>query len=217
MSGGCSGGSCSTGSCQSDEDRLPPGMLSRYDLDQDTGLGTLVWAETTDSGIDDSVIKLISKIRSNTNDRIFAMITGPAEIRPLYDVLFSYGVDTIYHVRSKALEIYDSELYADALSDIAKRIDPMFITLSATKKGNEVAGLTGSRLGRDVKTSINDIPNIDDVMTVEDPRKGSVSTMIGHAKSPIITTVDTTGFDIPKRMEGRKGTVISRPFTASRT
>ena len=217
MSGGCSGGSCSTGSCQSDEDRLPPGMLSRYDLDQDTGLGTLIWAETTDSGIDDSVIRLISRIRSNTNDRIFAMITGPAEIRPLYDVLFSYGVDTIYHVRSKALEDYDADLYSDALSDIAKRIDPMFITLSATKKGDEVAKLTGSRLGRDVTIDAHNIPDIDDVMTVEDPRKGSVSTVIGHARSPIITTVDTSGFDVPKRIEGRKGTVISRPFTASRT
>ncbi len=217
MSDGCSGGSCSTGSCQSDQDRLPPGMLSNYNLDQDTGLGTLVWAETNESEIDDSVIRLIGKIRSNTNDRIFAMITGPAEIRPLYDVLFSYGVDTIYHVRSKALENYDANLYADALSDIAKRIDPMFITLSATEKGNEVAGLTGSRLGKDVDIGANDIPNIDDVMTVKDSRKGSVSTVVGHAKSPIITTVDSSGFDIPKKIDGRKGTVISRPFTASRT
>ena len=217
MSGGCSGGSCSTGSCQSDEDRLPPGMLSRYDLDQDTGLGTLIWAETTDSGIDDSVIKLIGRIRSDTNDRIFAMITGPAEIRPLYDVLFSYGVDTIYHVRSKTLESYDVNLYSDALSDIAKRINPMFITLSATKKGDEVAKLTGSRLGRDVTIDAHNIPDIDNVMTVEDPRKGSVSTVIGHARSPIITTVNVSGFDVPRRIEGRKGTVISRPFTASRT
>lgn len=217
MSGGCSGGSCSTGSCQSDEDRLPPGMLSRYDLDQDTGLGTLVWAETKDSGIDDSVIRLIGRIRSKTNDRIFAMITGPAGIRPLYDVLFSYGVDTIYHIRSKALEDYDAGLYADALSDIARRVDPMFVTLSATERGDEVARIAGKILDRDVSFDIDDIPDIDDVMTVEDPRKGSVSTVRGHMRSPVMTTVDTTGFGTPKGMEGRKGTVIGRPFTASGT
>ena len=61
--GNCSSGSCSGGSCQSDDDRLPPGMLSRYDLNQDTGLGSLIWAETVDSKIDDAVIKLIGKLR----------------------------------------------------------------------------------------------------------------------------------------------------------
>ena len=217
MSDGCSGGSCSGGSCQSDQDRLPPGMLSRYDLDLDTGMGTLIWAETSDSKIDDSVIRLIGRIRSTSNDRIFAMITGPEEIRPLYDVLFSYGVDTIYHIRSKALEVFDADLYADALSDIARRINPMFVTFSATDRGDEVARLTGPSLDRDVGFDRKDVLKVDDVLTIEKSDSGTITTFRGSFESPIITTVDTAGFDIPKRIEGRKGTVISRPFTASRS
>lgn len=43
----------------------------------------MIWAETVDSKIDDAVIKLIGKLRSISNDRIFAMITGPAVISNL--------------------------------------------------------------------------------------------------------------------------------------
>ena len=215
--GNCSSGSCSGGSCQSDDDRLPPGMLSRYDLNQDTGLGSLIWAETVDSKIDDAVIKLIGKLRSISNDRIFAMITGPADIKPLYNVLFSYGVDTIYHIRSKDLEDYDPKLYADALSDIATRINPMCIILSATEKGNEVAKLTGSILKKDVELDCSDISIVNDILSVEGSNSGNIPMFKRYGRFTIIATVKASSFDMPERNDDRKGTVISRPFTASRT
>ena len=48
----CSGGSCSTcSSCGSDDpDRLPPGMLKVYNLNQSTADGILVWIETEPEG-----------------------------------------------------------------------------------------------------------------------------------------------------------------------
>ncbi len=38
-----------------------------------------------------------------------------------------------------------------------------------------------------------------------------------YGRFPIIATVEASSFDMPERNDDRKGTVISRPFTASRT
>ena len=65
----CSGGSCSTcSSCGSDDpDRLPPGMLKVYNLNQSTADGVLVWVETVPEGdgvaIADVSLELLSAAR----------------------------------------------------------------------------------------------------------------------------------------------------------
>ena len=103
MTGDCGSGSCSTGGCSDDKDRLPPGMLSVYDLNQQTGLGTLIWAETREKDgevtIEPAVLEILGRIKEISDDRVFAMITGSAEIKPLYKILFGHGVDTLYHTR----------------------------------------------------------------------------------------------------------------------
>ena len=43
---GCEGGSCSTCGGGDDPDRLPPGMLKRYDINQSVADGILVHLET---------------------------------------------------------------------------------------------------------------------------------------------------------------------------
>ena len=136
MTGDCGSGSCSTGGCSDDKDRLPPGMLSVYNLNQQTGLGTLVWAETVRDGdsisIHPAVLEILGKIKSISDDRIFAMITGSVEIKPLYKTLFEHGVDTIYHIRNKDMETYRPETYAECLADLSDRVNPMSIIIPGT-------------------------------------------------------------------------------------
>jgi electron transfer flavoprotein alpha subunit len=218
MSGGCDGncssGSCSGGSCSSDDDRLPPGMLSKYDLAQDTGLGALIWAERENNGISESSLRLISKMRKISDDRIFVMITGPADIKPLYDVLFSYGADTVYHIRSKQLEEYNSELYADALKDSAERINPMCILLPASERGNETAKLLSEKMEKSAEINCTDISMVSNRLHTEG--SGLIPMFMKHGKLPIIATVITDTFDSVSE-NGRKGTVIYRTFTSSKT
>ena len=134
MTGDC--GSCSTGGCSDDKDRLPPGMLSVYNLNQQTGLGTLIWAETIIDGgsvtIHPAVFEILGKIRDISDDRIFAMITGSVDIKPLYRELFEHGVDTLYHIRGKDMETYRPEAYAEALADLSDRVNPMSIIIPGT-------------------------------------------------------------------------------------
>ena len=125
-------------------------MLSVYNLNQETGLGTLIWAETVTDGdsvrIHPAVFETLGRIREISDDRIFAMITGTVEIKPLYRELFEHGVDTLYHIRGSDMVEYRPEAYAEALADLADRVNPMSIIIAGTPRGNEVASHTAELL-----------------------------------------------------------------------
>lgn len=208
-SGSCSTGSCSTGSCSNDKDRLPPGMLSVYDLNQQTGLGTLIWAETVNDGgkvsIHPAVFEILGRIREISDDRIFAMITGTVDIKPLYKELFEHGVDTLYHIRGASMVEYRADAYADALSDLSERINPMSIIIADTPRGREVASLTASILKTGLTTDCTQI-SMDERGLVTNPASASVT-------QPLIVTIRPGVYNSKAPETGRTGTVISRPFT----
>lgn len=218
---GCSG-SCSDGSCSSDDkDRLPPGMLVQYDLNLESGLGTLIWAETvkTRNGIeiDPAVLEILGKARELSDDRIFAMITGDVSIRPLYDVLFSYGVDSLYHIRNKDMETYHPEAYAEALADLSKRVDPAMILIAGTSRGREVAPLTAAKLGTGLTADCTELSMDGRKLVMTRPAfGGNILATIVCRKTPQMATVRPGTFKIKEPSVGRKGTAISRPFTPSR-
>ena len=93
----------------------------------------------------------------------------------------------------------------------------MCIILSATERGNEVAKLTGSILKKDVELDCSDISIVNDILSVEGSNSGNIPMFKRYGRFPIIATVKASSFDMPERNDDRKGTVISRPFTASRT
>lgn len=212
-SGSCSTGSCSSGSCSNDKDRLPPGMLSVYNLNQQTGLGTLIWAETVTDGdkisIHPAVFEILGKIRKISDDRLFAMITGTVDIKPLYKELFEHGVDTLYHIRGAYMVEYRPEAYAEALSDLSERINPMSIIIANTPRGREVASLTASILKTGLVTDCTELSIEDGRLIVTSP-EGSDSVSV---KQPQIATVRPGVFTPSNPEPGRTGTVISRPFT----
>ena len=141
----CSGGSCSTcSSCGSDDpDRLPPGMLKVYNLNQSTADGILVWIETEPEGdgvrMADVSAELLGAASGLSDGRVFAVVFGGAEVKPLYPRIFGCGVDTLYHVREKSLEVYAPEGYASCIVSLIKRIEPATVLVGATPRGRELA------------------------------------------------------------------------------
>ena len=186
-------------------------MLSRYDLNQDTGLGVLTWIDKENDSLKGSSISLLGRIRKETDDRIFGMIAGPADIRPLYDVAFSYGIDTLYHIRCREMEAFDADNYSKALADLAVRVNPMCIILPATEEGNKVAQRTGMLLGRMVHRDCTSFSIHDNLLTVEGSMEESIPMFSKRNIHPIIATIKDDG-SMPVPEEGRKGTAISRPF-----
>ena len=90
-SGSCS--TCEDGNCSS---RLPPGMLAQYDLEQDVSDDILVFIESdSDGNVHPSVIGLLGKARQISSGRVFGVMFAGAVGRTQYDMLFSYGIDTL--------------------------------------------------------------------------------------------------------------------------
>lgn len=209
----CSSGSCSSGNCSGDADKLPPGILSVYDLNQQTGLGTLVWAETDGMGIHPAVIEILGKTKGLSEDRIFAMITGSREIKGLYGTLFEYGVDTIYHIRNEEMVTYRPEAYAEALADISERINPMCILIAGTPRGREVAPLTSAMLKTGLIADCIDISMDGGTLSgTRSVQNGNLNAVVTCKRMPQMATLRPGAFNPGEPEHGRKGTVISRPF-----
>ena len=203
-SGSCSSGSCSTGSCSNDKDRLPPGMLSVYNLDQQTALGTLIWAETIgdeDISIHPTVFEILGKITEISDDRIFAVAVGSIAIKPLYKELFEHGVDTLYHIRNRELWTFDPKGYAEVLADVSSRVNPRLIVLSGTSAGKDVASYLSEIIGSDAVYEI-DPSSADKVMSENTTDR-----------YPKILIVRPGTFIQKEPVPGRTGTVISRMFS----
>jgi electron transfer flavoprotein alpha subunit len=193
-------------------------MLAQYDINRDVGLGTLIWAETrTVNGrieLDPAVPEIMGKAKELSDDRIFIMILGDSDIKPIYDVLFSYGADTVYHIRNKDLCIYNPEAYAECLADLSDRLKPANILIAGTVCGREVAPLTAAMLQTGLTADCTELSMKDDRLIMTRPALGgNILATIVCDTFPQMATIRPGTFRTPEPIVGRKGTAINRPFT----
>ena len=211
---GCEGGSCSTCStCGSDDpDRLPPGMLAAYDLNQSTADGVLVWVETV-PGADGPVIadvsaEILGAARELSDGRLFAVVFGGPEVKALYPRLFGYGVDTLYHVRERDLETYRPEPYADCIVSLVTRIVPATVLVGATPRGRELAPRIAAKLGTGLTADCTGLRADGRRIVMTRPAfGGNLMADIECTRFPQMATVRPGTFPMPPEREG-KGTAI---------
>ncbi len=206
--GSCSSGSCSTGSCSSDPNRLPPGMLKKYDLNESTADGILVWAETEDGRLSRCGAEMIAESSKLTDGRVFVTLFGGPELKSLYPEIFGYGTDTIYHVRGKGIEKYTPEAYAEALAQVAERVNPATILIGASTRGRETAPRLAAMLGSGLTADCTGIAADGRRVVVTRPAFGGVLTAdIECIGFPQMATIRQGVFPAPVKKEG-KGTAI---------
>ena len=212
---GCSGGSCSTcSSCSENDGRddrdLPPGMLDRYDLDQSVADGALVWLEVLHcpDGIrmTDASLKLLDMVCGANPGRTFAVIFGGPDLKPLYPSIFGFGVGSIYHVRDKGSECYDSNVYSATICDIIDRVSPALVALPSSDRGNQlgekISAMLGVTLRRDCEIIsmdgriVNTVPAAMDQFLIENRKR-----------FPQTVTLRTDSQTLPEIKEGQ-GTAI---------
>lgn len=211
----CSGGSCSScSSCGSsdDPDRLPPGMLFVYNLNQSTADGVLVWIETAGSSdeprIADVSAELLGAARGLTDGRVFGIVFGGPEVKALYPRLFGYGVDTLYHVRERDLEVYRPEEYASCIVSLIKRIEPATVLLGATARGRELAPRIASEMGTGLTADCTGLSSDGRRVVMTRPAfGGNLIADIECLKFPQMATVRPGTFPTPEAREGT-GTAI---------
>lgn len=209
-----SGGSCGT----NNENGLPPGMLQQYNLNQSTAEDNLIWIET--SMIDDKLkivdvsIELIGKLKNISDSRTIGIIIGDNDVKMLYDDIFAYGIDTLYHVKDKTLATYHPEAYADAISDVANRINPAVILIGGTSRGREVAPRVAAILATGLTADCTELSMNGRALLMTRPAfGGNIIATISCSNFPQMATVRPGTFPMPQPQIGRKGTVMYRQAT----
>ena len=212
---GCSGGSCSScSSCSStdgrDDNELPPGMLSRYNLDQSTADGALVWLEILrcpdGPRIADASLQILAEICKINAGRTFAVMFGGTDLKPLYPKIFGLGVGTIYHVRDPDSDCYDSNAYSITLCDIIDRVVPAAVLLAATERGNQLGEKIASMLGAELSPECTKISMEGRILSTEPAPLGQF--LISNKKKfPHVATVRIDSYPTPEPREGQ-GTAI---------
>jgi len=212
---GCSGGSCSScSSCSTgdgrDDNELPPGMLDRYDLDQSTADGALVWLEVLrcqdGPRIADASMQVLGEVCRINGGRTFAVIFGGADLKPLYPQIFGQGVGTIYHVRDPDSECYDSNTYSITICDIIDRVSPAVVALGASERGNQLGEKIASMLGVELNPDCTSI-KMDGRMLSTEPAPLGQFLMANRKKFPQVATVRLDSYPTPEIIEGQ-GTAI---------
>ena len=209
-SGSCS--SCEDGNCSN---RLPPGMLSRYDLEQDVSDDILVYIESDCKGdVHPSVFSLLGKAREISSGRVFGVMFAGADGRDSYDLLFSYGIDTLYHMRNPAVMDFQPISFAMAIADLSQRIMPASILFSATPCGRELAPLVAAEMDAGLTADCTKISAEGRKLIMVRPALGgNIEATIGTDRFPQMATVRPGTFPDPVPEKGRKGTAISRPYS----
>ncbi|MBR2255466.1 MAG: electron transfer flavoprotein subunit alpha/FixB family protein [Candidatus Methanomethylophilaceae archaeon] len=206
---GCEGGSCSTcGGQEPSEERLPPGMLRRYDLNQSTAEGTLVWVELSDGVPTRCSLEMLSQARRMTDGRVFAVLFGPGGLKSVYVDLFAHGADTVYHVRDACLESYHPEAYCDAIASVCERVNPAVVLVAASPRGREVAPRLASTLRSGLCADCTGLEMDGRNLVATRPAfGGNILARIGYTQYPQIATVREGTFPT-EPVAGRTGTAI---------
>ena len=207
----CSSGSCS--SCSNGRVRdLPPGMLQAYKLNSPRSDGFLVWIEVEHRPEGPRIARvseeILSRIREvNEGSRVWGVIFGHSELRPLRRELFSYGIETLYEVHDKRLVGFEPEAYADCLAKIIIRTEAAAVLMGATRRGKELAPRTAARLEAGMEANCAgfgaDGRDLDIEVGVQGRRCRAE-----YAHYPQFATVVPGALPLGKPDTGRTGTVI---------
>lgn len=198
---GCaSKGDCSDGTCG--EVRLPPGILNEYNITDDVTDGTMIIISSYDDDSIGSSSELIGKAKDLDIGRVFAVVFGDASRKEIYNELFEYGVDTIYHIRSAVLNEFNAERYSSAVLDVIQRVRPSLVLAFATANGKEMMSNVASVMGEDVMQCKEQGC---DLMPA--------STAAQRTSTPRLVVVEQGTFPTIVRQDGRKGTALNIPYS----
>ena len=206
---GC-GGSCS--SCNDEEgtcDRLPPGMLKNYNLNQSIADGTMVWVEVDGDGSPViGCLEVLAAAKRTCEGRVFAVIFGDAGMKSFYPRIFGAGAHTIYHVRGEGTEVYTPEVYASCLCEVVERIVPATVLFSATPRGRELAPRFAALMNTGVTADCTGMSADDRKVIMTRPAfGGNLIADIECTQFPQVATVRVGAFPCPDPIDGQ-GTAI---------
>ncbi len=101
-----------------------------------------VFIEQDDGELEGSSLEVLSKARE-LGEKYGYMVSGVlfgSDVKKLVEEAGRYGADRIIYVDDENLRIYNAEVYAKAMVELARKHNPNTILFSATRNGRDLAG-----------------------------------------------------------------------------
>jgi len=207
---GCDSGSCdscSTGSCSPESRTLPPGILQAYHLNENRSDGFLVWIELDRNdgtvSISESTRRTLSFIRSiNDGSRVWGVVFGFIELKPLYSEIYGLGVETLYEVHSRDLVSYHPEAYSKSISEIIIRTEAAIVLFGDSIRANEISARVSAIMGTGIVSHCSSVETDGrNAVFISGGRRYIIPTF------PKVATLDTAAITSPEKCDAL-GTVI---------
>lgn len=214
--------SCASGSCSPDKkDGLPPGMLEQYKLSQSRADGSLVWLEVQRDAagrprLADVSREILGQVKAMDDSRVYGVIFGHTELKPLYGEIFGLGVETLYEVHDRRLIPFQPEAYAEAIAQIAQRTEPAAILLGATPRGRELGPRVAALLDTGLTADCTGLAVEGRTLRMTRPAfGGNLLATIECTSFPQMATVRPGTFPLPAPQPDAEGTVIYWQYCGS--
>jgi electron transfer flavoprotein alpha subunit len=190
---------------------------------RDGSRGILTWAEVTNGKISRPSLELLTPARNlanqlGNNTRIMTLIIGK-NVKALAQTLIEHGSDEVIFVENDKLEEYLVLPFSSIFEQVIKARKPEIALFAATTSGRELAprigmktdsGVTADCTGLEIGEYIDKKEQVIYTPILESRRptygESKLATILGFV-CPQISTARAGTFEVPARVEGRKGIV----------
>jgi electron transfer flavoprotein alpha subunit len=172
-----------------------------------------VWviAEQVEDGVTPVSFQLLGKAR-----KLADQLDAPVEVvllgngtASLPSQLFAAGADRVHLGDAPELGLYQSELFAQIIVDLAVEHQPDIMLLASTPMGRELAPLVAGRLRTGLTAHCIDLVlGEDGILQQQIPAYGGLLTIICPQKRPQMATVAKGVFANPEPDESREGEIL---------
>jgi electron transfer flavoprotein alpha subunit len=190
---------------------------------RDGARGIITWAEVTNGKISRPSLELLTPARNLANQlgndtRVMTLIIGK-NVQPLAQTLIEHGSDEVIIVENDKLEEYLVLPFSSIFAQVIKERKPEIALFAATTSGRELAprigmktdsGVTADCTGLEIGEYVDKKEKVIYRPILESRRptygESKLATILGFV-CPQISTARAGTFEVPKRIEGRKGIV----------
>jgi electron transfer flavoprotein alpha subunit len=187
--------------------------------------GIITWAEITNGKISRPSLELLTPARNLANQlgndtKVMTLIIGK-NVQPMAQTLIEHGSDEVIIVENDKLQEYLVLPFSSIFAQVINERKPEIALFAATTSGRELAprigmktdsGVTADCTGLEIGEYIDKKEQVIYKPILESRRptygESKLATILGFV-CPQISTARAGTFEVPKRIEGRKGIISS--------
>ncbi len=192
---------------------------------RDGSSGILTWAEITNGNVSRPSLELLTPARNlatqlGSGTKVITLIIGK-NVQPLAQILIEHGSDEVILIENDQLEEYLVLPFSSIFEQVIKARKPEIALFAATTSGRELAprigmktdsGVTADCTGLEIGEYVDKKEKVIYTPILESRRptygESKLATILGFV-CPQISTARAGTFEVPKRVEGKKGIISS--------